>query len=133
MAGSSFLRARSPVTPNMTSTQGPATRGMRRSRGSRSGLCSICRSGTSAGLAGAGPPPPEADVNDSLTILPFLCYRPGGRLAGRQGGPAARPPSPAGRLVELALDRLDELVPGRGELGHALIFQYGDHIVVGDT
>src|SRR5450755_3289031 len=38
MAGSSFLVARSPVTPNRTSTQGPATRGMRRSRGSRSGL-----------------------------------------------------------------------------------------------
>src|SRR3569833_3047290 len=38
MAGSSFLRARAPVTPNSTSTQGPATRGRRLSRGSRSGL-----------------------------------------------------------------------------------------------
>ena len=38
MAGMSFLRARSPVTPKMTRTHGPATRGIRRSRGSRSGL-----------------------------------------------------------------------------------------------
>src|SRR5580704_14200711 len=38
MAGSSFLLARSPVTPNSTSTHGPATRGILRSRGSRSGL-----------------------------------------------------------------------------------------------
>src|ERR1039458_7582099 len=38
MAGSSFLLARSPVTPNMTSTHGPATRGILRSRGSRSGF-----------------------------------------------------------------------------------------------
>ena len=38
MAGSSFLLARSPVTPNRTSTHGPATRGILRSRGSRSGF-----------------------------------------------------------------------------------------------
>src|SRR4051794_11309070 len=37
-AGMSFLRARSPVTPNRTSEQGPAIRFSRRSRGSRSGL-----------------------------------------------------------------------------------------------
>src|SRR5664280_1695934 len=37
-AGMSFFRARSPVTPNITSTQGPAMRGSRRSCGSRSGF-----------------------------------------------------------------------------------------------
>ncbi len=37
-AGISFLRERSPVTPKITSPHGPATRGSRRSRGSRSGL-----------------------------------------------------------------------------------------------
>src|SRR5215469_9620749 len=41
MAGISFFRARSPVTPNSTRTHGPATRGMRRSRGSRNGLTII--------------------------------------------------------------------------------------------
>src|SRR5437764_13506985 len=35
-AGISFLRARSPVTPNTTSAHGSGTRGSRRSRGSRS-------------------------------------------------------------------------------------------------
>src|SRR5215831_4246446 len=38
MAGSSFLRERSPVTPNSTRMLGPATRGSRLSRGSRNGL-----------------------------------------------------------------------------------------------
>src|SRR5580692_12453404 len=38
MAGSSFLVARSPVTPKSTSAQGPATLGIRRSRGSRRGF-----------------------------------------------------------------------------------------------
>ena len=37
-AGMSFLRARSPVTPKITRPHGPAMRGSRRSRGSRSGL-----------------------------------------------------------------------------------------------
>src|SRR4051794_8243573 len=46
MAGSSFLRARSPVTPKTTSAHGSGTRGRRRSRGSRSGLLS-----TVAGIA----------------------------------------------------------------------------------
>src|SRR5580765_8757131 len=35
----SFLLARSPVTPNMARPHGPAIRGSRLSRGSRSGLC----------------------------------------------------------------------------------------------
>src|ERR687886_447248 len=38
MAGSSFLRARSPVMPKTTSAHGAGTRGSRRSRGSLSGL-----------------------------------------------------------------------------------------------
>src|SRR6478735_6826693 len=38
MAGISFLRARSPVTPKITTAQGPAMRGMRLSRLSRNGL-----------------------------------------------------------------------------------------------
>src|SRR5918998_3293626 len=38
MAGMSFLRDRSPVTPKMTRLHGPAIRGRRLSRGSRSGL-----------------------------------------------------------------------------------------------
>src|SRR5690606_20243537 len=37
-AGMSFLRARSPVTPNITNPHDPAMRGKRRSRGSRRGL-----------------------------------------------------------------------------------------------
>ena len=37
-AGSSFLRARSPVTPKMTSAQGSGIRGRRRSSGSRRGF-----------------------------------------------------------------------------------------------
>ena len=40
----SFLRERSPVTPNMTRTQGPATRGNLRSEGSRNGLMRSPRS-----------------------------------------------------------------------------------------
>lgn len=45
MAGSSFFFDRSPVTPKITKLQGPAMRGNRRSRGSRSGfaqeVCSL--------------------------------------------------------------------------------------------
>ncbi|SKV43736.1 Uncharacterised protein [Mycobacteroides abscessus subsp. massiliense] len=38
MAGINFLRARSPVTPKITSEQGPAMRGRRLSRLSRNGF-----------------------------------------------------------------------------------------------
>ena len=43
MAGISFLRARSPVTPKMTRPHGPAICGSRRSCGSRSGLAGAAR------------------------------------------------------------------------------------------
>src|ERR1700759_4669184 len=126
MAGSSFLRARSPVTPNMTSTHGPATRGIRRSRASRSGLSWVCWSSMAWGLAGAAPRLPGPAVTDSLTTLFFLRYVASIRQR-RALGPRTL------LLAELALDRLDELVPGCGELSHALIFQHLDDIVVGDT
>src|ERR1700749_277302 len=78
------------------------------------------------GLAGAEPRLPGPAVTDSLTTLFFLRY-----------GASIRPRRALGPLTlllaELALDRLDELVPGRGELGHALIFQHGDHVVIGDA
>jgi hypothetical protein len=54
----------------------------------------------------------------------------GERVQASGGNPAARSLSPVGHLVELALDRVGEFLPGCGELGYALIFQDGDHIVV---
>src|SRR5437899_6110162 len=48
MAGISFLRDRSPGTPKMTTPQGPATRGSRRSRGSRSGFLRTAGKGDSS-------------------------------------------------------------------------------------
>src|SRR4051795_5651853 len=57
MAGSSFLRDRSPVTPKTTSAHGSGTRGSRRSRGSRRGLrgpAGFCFIGPSNRLAADG-------------------------------------------------------------------------------
>src|SRR5579875_3643377 len=93
----------------MTSTHGPATRGMRRSRGSRSGLprrTSAAREAAmTPGLAGAGPLP--AAVSASSVISDSAPY-----------------PGP---------DRVEQLVPRRGELGHALVLQHPDHVVVADA
>src|SRR4051812_14556616 len=49
----SFLRARSPVTPNTTSAHGSGTRGSRRSRGSRSGFVMRPPATRAAGFAGS--------------------------------------------------------------------------------
>src|SRR3954465_356840 len=94
-AGSSFLRARSPVIPNTTRAQGSGTRGSRRSRGSRSGLVI---KGPFLGSDGppAGPRPP------------------GMRRGRGAGGPLLD------LLLELALDRGGQLVPRVDELLHAL-------------
>src|SRR5258707_4323421 len=105
MAGSSFLLARSPVTPKSTRTQGAATRGILRSRGSRSGfmimLLFLRRLG-SALAPGDGPPKPPRS------------------LAPRRG-------------AHLGLDRLEQLVPRCGELLHALGLQHGHDVVVADA
>ena len=74
----SFLRARSPVTPNITTTHGPATRGMRRSRGSRSGLTGSLSSSSAAstpGLAGASPRVPAFVGTSIFGTSKFLCLR----------------------------------------------------------
>src|SRR6516164_2189654 len=96
MAGISFLRARSPVTPNMTRMQGPATRGMRRSRGSRRGL-------------------PAAS-----SLIAAILFR-----LRRRSRPARR--------RQLGAERVEHLLPGGRELGHALLFQHGHHVLVTDA
>src|SRR5882724_7085285 len=96
MAGSSFLLARSPVTPNSTSTHGPATRGIRRSRGSRSGLGII------------------------RVLRSSAAWWPGGR-------------SLAAHCGHLGLDRVQQLVPGHGELVHALVLERLGHVVEVDA
>src|SRR5438067_240917 len=93
MAGSSFLRARSPVIPNTTSAQGSGTRGSRRSRGSRSGLV----------IMG-----PFLEVDRQVP--------PSGPRAGPDGGVLLL----LLLLLELAPHGLGQLVPGVDELLHAL-------------
>ena len=86
MPAAACFRARSPVTPNSTSTHGPATRGSRLSRGSRSGF---------AAAAVSAPSSPAASAAAVSTPV-------GGRLGlGREspGGVRPRWPRPACRHV----------------------------------
>jgi hypothetical protein len=105
MAGMSFLRARSPVTPKMTRTHGPATRGIRRSRGSRSGLAAAPLM-TSISLDGS----PSASCSASLMTGPEPGSAPG-------SGSAAWVPSWA-VVAESVITALRLLVPGGS--GHGL-------------
>src|SRR4051794_1361784 len=98
-AGSSFLRARSPVIPKTTRAQGSGTRGSRRARGSRSGLVMIVR--------------PRGQVG-----------APSGPTAGRRGGGGA-----VRLLLQLGLDRLGQLVPRVDELPHALVLENLEDVV----
>src|SRR5688500_7104992 len=68
-AGISFFRARSPVTPNKTSEDGPAIRFKRRSRGSRNGF-----------------PPRNADLFKVSGMVKFsaLAFSAGSRLRGKR-------------------------------------------------
>src|SRR5215471_4329081 len=81
MAGSSFLPARSPVTPNSTSTHGPATLGILRSRGSRSGfdVMRLLPPGSSALRPGGhlGPDRAEQFVPRCLELLHALVLQHG--------------------------------------------------------
>src|SRR5215469_3464918 len=111
-AGISFFLARSPVTPNITSTHGPATRGILRSRGSRSGLTGAAGSAAfpiPPGFAGAVP---AASASGTVMSGTSSC-----RLLGAQFGS----------------DRLEQLVPGHGELGHALFLEDPHHVVIADA
>src|SRR5271167_3878510 len=132
MAGISFLRARSPVTPNITTTHGPATRGMRRSRGSRSGLTGSLASSSAAstpGLAGARPRVPAFVGTSIFGTSKFLCLRQPKTTAAAAKSEAEL----LGVQVQLVLDGLEQLVPGHLELGHALVLEDLDHVVVADA
>src|SRR5689334_17593195 len=103
MAGSNFLRARSPVIPKTTRAQGSGTRGSRRSRGSRSGLV-------------------------IMSVLESRGRRPARRRAGRRGTCAE-----LGLLLQLVPDRVGELVPGVDELLHALVLEDLEDVVEVDA
>src|ERR1700722_14139898 len=144
MAGMSFFRARSPVTPKMTRTHGPATRGIRRSRGSRSGLaatpemtgispdgwpsasCSawlMCPPGGCWSPPGPFPAvwvPSGAVVAESVILRSVCCYQ-----AAQRSGLAHR--------GHVRLDRAEELVPGGSEFLDALFLEHADHVVVADA
>src|ERR1700756_5639128 len=108
----SFLRARSPVTPNITMTHGPATRGIRRSRGSRSGLTGLPAVAITPGVAGARPLPPAC----GMVIVGTSKFPLAGSLP-----------------AQLRPDRLQQFVPGRLELRHALVLKYLHDVVVADA
>src|ERR1700689_4268928 len=119
MAGMSFLRARSPVTPNMTSTQGPATRGIRRSRGSRSGLCGSSAPVSSAmtpGLAGARP-----------------SGSPGSAVTWNLRGVHYEPVWSSASEPHIRSDRVEQLIPRCLELRDALVLENLHHVVVADA
>src|SRR3954449_3060418 len=101
-AGSSFLRARSPVMPKTTRAQGSGTRGSRRSRGSRSGLVikNVRPSWAQGKVAPLQGPTTSVRVVGGRGVLRLLLL-----------------------LLELALDRVGELVPGVDELLHALVLE----------
>src|SRR3954454_23894764 len=110
MAGISFLRDRSPVTPKITRPHGPAIRGSRLSRGSRSGLVHDI----------------DAGMGRSLLLRVAVA------LVGAQpcSYPAAhpRPTFWLLRRVQLTLDRLQQLGPGLLELVDALVLQHQEHV-----
>src|SRR3954453_17037407 len=105
-AGSSFLRARSPVMPNTTSAQGSGTRGSRRSRGSRSGLVGI------------------VSVLDRARRVPAVRFG-----AEPDGGWVFRGWCGSGLVLELLLDRAGELVPRVHELLHGLFLEHPEDVV----
>src|SRR5690606_10776840 len=84
-AGISFLRDRSPVTPKMTSPDGPAIRGRRRSLGSRRAF------DHAAGAGAASPRPVVAPV--SASVVSWAIPR---QLPGREAARAPRRTGPAG-------------------------------------
>src|SRR5215468_2946147 len=126
MAGISFLRARSPVTPKITTAHGSGIRGRRRSCGSRSGFL-LCRSNSSW-----------------MTGLPIIAYRssiagypPARRSAWR--GPTHRwedLPDRSHRTacrLDLRRDAVVEFLPARLELVHTLALECVHHVVVVDA
>src|SRR5206468_5889169 len=108
------------VTPNMTSTHGPATRGRRRSRGSRRGLPA-----TSSLIATILPCPPRREAGRGPPL-----DGPRTRAAPSPGPPQC---SRSDRRRQFSADRLEQLLPGCRELGHALLFQDGHHVPVADA
>src|SRR5215472_15899322 len=93
-------------------THGPATRGIRRSLGSRSGLSAASRLSAAAitpGFAGAGPRVPAIG-----TVM-------------------SEPPVPLFLQAQLVPDGLDHLVPRGGELRDALLLKHPHHVVVADS
>src|SRR4051812_12306654 len=89
--------------PKTTSAHGSGTRGSRRSRGSRSGLVIMIRPRRDAGVG------------------PVRGPTPGERRVVRTG--------PLLLVLELALHRLGELVPGVDELLHALLLEHAEDVV----
>src|SRR5690606_27230508 len=127
-AGMSFLRARSPVTPKMTSPQGPAIRGRRRSRGSRSGLCSGV---ILAGLTWWHRSVSRRGREDCRRLSRLRMIRAArvvassfpqvGRLtATRRSG---APGSGGGDAPQVVARRREELGPAVLELAHALLLE----------
>ena len=99
----SFFRARSPVTPKITSPQGPAIRGRRLSRGSRSGLTRPTPSGRHRRSRW------RSRASESLTRALQDC--------------------PSGRLWSSWLCTvLAELGPGLLELVDALVLEHQEHV-----
>src|SRR6476661_4571237 len=130
MAGSSFLRARSPVTPKTTSAHGSGTRGSRRSLGSRSGLA---RSVTVPGGAAAGtstsvcsPVAVSVSAGTVVTVLP-------GSVAVSSNGVQICPGSGRPRGVQLCLHTFEQLLPGVLELLHTFDLEHFHHVVVVDA
>src|SRR5438270_12650236 len=112
MAGISFLRARSPVTPNTTSAHGSGTRGSRRSRGSRSGLGIMRR--PRGGWRSAVPSSEDG-------------------TAGRSGRRPESAGATSGLLLEFAAHGGGQLVPGVDELLHGLFLEHTEDVVEVDA
>src|SRR4051794_15344822 len=118
MAGISFLRARSPVTPKTTSAQGSGMRGSRRSRGSRSRLVgALSRSLMTSSLASRWCP------SASLAARRWSGSGRAGATAGLDVGPL---------LLELRRNSLQQLVPGILELLDGLLLEDEHHVLVVD-
>src|SRR5947209_11915317 len=98
MAGTTFLRARSPVTPKITTAHGGAICGSRLSRLSRNGFCQV--SAVVRVLAG------------------LICAAPQHRSALHR-----RRRGSFGGRVELLLCLLEQLCPRLLELLHTFVFQ----------
>src|SRR5690242_8653647 len=116
----SFLRDRSPVTPKITKPQGPAMRGSRLSRGSRSGLVHVSSWRLLAAAVIASSP-------HSRRYGYILATTP---RTAKPGAPTGRPAGRSELLhsVQLALDRVEQLLPGDLELVDALVLQDLEHV-----